>query len=74
MSLTDQPSVQMGRSLAALTFGTLLPTGKHSYPTSPSWMVYSGDEQRCLENTPVLIRQEDFCRAFLAEARVFRCA
>ena len=66
--------VQRGPIITALTFGSQLPAGKHSYPTSPSWMVYSGDEQECTQCTPILIHQDDFCRSFLAEARVFRSA
>lgn len=64
--------MQRGPSITALTFGSQLPAGKHSYPTSPSWMVYSGDEQECTQSTPILIHQDDFCSSFLAEARVFR--
>ena len=66
--------MQRGGHITALTFGSQLPAGKHTYPTSPSWMVYSGDEQSCTQNTPLLIHQDDFCHAFLAEARVFRQA
>jgi hypothetical protein len=56
-----------------MTFGAQLPNGKHSYPTSPSWVMYGGDDTQCVENVPLLIRREIFCQAFLAESRVFRC-
>ena len=64
----------MKSSVGALTFGAQLPTGKVSYPTSPSWMIYAGDDSKCLDNIPILILPEVFCSSFLAEARVFRSA
>ena len=65
---------QRGSQVRALTFGAILPDGKRSFPSSPTWMMYGGDDVHCIENTPVLISQHEFCLAFLAEARVFRCA
>ncbi|KAK9805857.1 hypothetical protein WJX73_008965 [Symbiochloris irregularis] len=59
-------------NVGALTFGAQLPSGKHSFPTSPTWMMYGGDDVHCVENAPVLIDRLGFCKAFLAEARVFR--
>ena len=58
--------------LGALAFGAELPNGKQAFPTSPSWMLYGGDDAHCLDNVPVLIRPETFCSVFTAEARVFR--
>jgi hypothetical protein len=57
-----------------MTFGSVTPNGKASYPSSPTWMTYAGDDSRCMDDVPVLIRPELFCQAFLAEARVFRSA
>ncbi len=58
--------------LGALAFGAELPNGKQAFPTSPSWMLYGGDDAHCLDNVPVLIRPETFCSVLTAEARVFR--
>ena len=58
--------------LGALAFGAELPNGKQAFPTSPSWMLYGGDDAHCLDNVPILIRPETFCSVFTAEARVFR--
>lgn len=55
-----------------MVFGSVIPSGRISYPTSPTWMTYAGDDSKCMDNIPVLIRPETFCQAFLAEARVFR--
>ena len=55
-----------------MTFGAEIPSGRFSFPTSPTWMTYAGDDSKCMDNIPVLIRPETFCKAFLAEARVFR--
>lgn len=57
-----------------MAFGSMVPTGKVSYPTSPTWMSYNGDDSKCMDNVPLLLRPELFCQAFLAEARVFRYA
>ena len=56
-----------------MTFGSIIPNGKISYPTSPTWMSYAGDDSKCMDDVPVLIKPQLFCQAFLAEARVFRC-
>ena len=37
-------------------------------------MSYNGDDSKCMDNVPFLLRPELFCQAFLAEARVFRYA
>ena len=65
--------MQRGNKLGAVVFGAVLPNGKHSFPTSPTWMLYAGNDTHCIENVPLLISLENFCTAFLAEARVFRC-
>ena len=65
---------QRDNKLGALAFGAELPNGKQAFPTSPSWMLYGGDDAHCLDNVPILIRPETFCSVFTAEARVFRCA
>ena len=64
--------MQRNNRLGALAFGVELPNGKQAYPTSPSWMLYGGDDAHCMDNVPVLIRPETFCSVFTAEARVFR--
>ena len=64
--------LQRGSKFGAMAFGSLVPTGKVSYPTSPTWMSYNGDDSKCMDNVPLLLRPELFCDAFLAEARVFR--
>ena len=64
--------MQRNNKLGALAFGVELPNGKQAYPTSPSWMLYGGDDAHCMDNVPVLIRPETFCSVFTAEARVFR--
>lgn len=66
-------AMQRNNKLGALAFGVELPNGKQAYPTSPSWMLYGGDDAHCMDNVPVLIRPETFCSVFTAEARVFRC-
>ena len=59
--------------IGALTFGAKIPSnGKLSFPTGPTWMLYAGDDSRCNQNVPVLIRKDVFCETYLAEARVFR--
>ena len=70
--LTGDSRLQKANKLGALAFGAVLPDGKHSFPTSPTWMMYAGDDTHCIENVPVLIWPKDYCQAFLAEARVFR--
>ena len=70
-SLIKHP-MQRNNKLGALAFGVELPNGKQAYPTSPSWMLYGGDDAHCMDNVPVLIRPETFCSVFTAEARVFR--
>lgn len=65
---------QRDNKIGALAFGAELPNGKQAFPTSPSWMLYGGDDAHCLDNVPILIRPETFCSVFTAEARVFRCA
>jgi len=65
-------NMQRNNKLGALAFGVELPNGKQAYPTSPSWMLYGGDDAHCMDNVPVLIRPETFCSVFTAEARVFR--
>ncbi len=63
---------QRNNKLGALAFGAELPNGKQAFPTSPSWMLYGGDDAHCMDDVPVLIRPEIFCSVFTAEARVFR--
>ena len=46
--------------IGALTFGAVLPTGKHAYPSSPTWMLYDGSNAKCMENLPVLISTQTF--------------
>lgn len=58
--------------IGALSFGVEIGGGKVSYPTSPTWMLYTGEEARCNDDIPILIRREVFCRSYYAEARVFR--
>ena len=55
-----------------MTFGSVLPNGKVAFSTSPTWMTYAGDDRQCMDDTPVVIAQSDFCQTFTAEARVFR--
>jgi len=64
--------LQRGGKFGAMTFGSITPDGKVSWPSSPTWMTYAGDNLKCMDDVPVLIRPELFCQAFLAEARVFR--
>lgn len=71
--LSSVPCLQRKTQVGALVLGSVLPNGKHSFPTSPTWMLYSDDSHSCVENVPVLTTQQTFCAAFLAEARVFRC-
>ena len=56
----------------ALAFGIELPKGKVSLPASPTWIAYAGDHQHCMEDVPVALTVENFCNAFLGEARVFK--
>ena len=65
-------ALQRNNKLGALAFGVELPNGKQAFPTSPSWILYGGDDAHCMDNVPVLIRPETFCSVFTAEARVFR--
>lgn len=58
--------------VGALTFGSEVLRGKVAYPMAPTWALYSGDESRCNDDIPVLLRRSVFCKAFLAEARIFR--
>ena len=58
--------------IGALVFGAEVAGGKVAFPSSPTWMLYSGDEARCNDDVPVLIRKQVFCDSYLAEARVFR--
>ena len=57
--------------IGAMTFGVQLPHGRLSFPTAPTWMLYTGNDTRCLHNIPILIERQCFCRVFPAEARVF---
>lgn len=66
------PLTQRNNKLGALAFGAELPNGKQAFPTSPSWMLYGGDDAHCMDDVPILIRPEMFCSVFTAEARVFR--
>ena len=72
VALRQRNVTQRNNKLGALAFGVELPSGKQAYPTSPSWMLYGGDDAHCMDNIPVLIRPETFCSVFTAEARVFR--
>ena len=67
--------VQVGAHLedgiGALTFGVQLPDCTLSFPTAPGWILYTGNATNCLEDMPVVIRRDTFCRAFVAEARMF---
>ena len=58
--------------MEALAFGVELPKGKVSLPAPPTWIAYAGDHQHCMENVPVALSTENFCNAFLGEARVFK--
>ena len=61
-----------GNGIGALSFGVELRNKRVSYPTSPTWMLYTGEEQYCVDDVPVLIRRDVFCQAYFAEARIFR--
>jgi hypothetical protein len=74
--LTDRRGAQMGilkqNGIGALTFGVEVMKNKTSYPSSPTWMLYTGEEDRCNDDVPILVRKEVFCGSYFAEARVFR--
>ena len=59
-------------SIGALSFGVELGGGKASYPTSPTWMLYTGNDSMCSDDIPILVRREVFCGSYFAEARIFR--
>eukprot|EP00884_Botryococcus_braunii_P014758 jgi/Botrbrau1/23283/Bobra.0102s0026.1 len=65
-------NTMLRNGVGALTFGVELPVGKHSYPSAPTWMLYTGDDTNCIENIPLLMRKDLFCNVYLAEARTFR--
>ena len=58
--------------IGALSFGVSVGRNKVAYPTSPTWMLYTGNEDKCHDDIPVLIRREVFCSSYFAEARIFR--
>ena len=57
--------------IGALTFGVELQNNLTAYPRAPTWMLYAGRDDFCLENVPVVISRDNFCRAFVADARIF---
>eukprot|EP00884_Botryococcus_braunii_P006739 jgi/Botrbrau1/16066/Bobra.7_2s0037.1 len=60
--------------IGAFTFGVELPTGQVSFPTAPTWALYSGRRQDayCFEDVPMVLQTRAFCMAFTAQARVIR--
>ncbi len=62
----------MDNGVGALTFGVELAGGRVTWPSGPTWLLYSGDDSHCMESVPVLLRKGTFCSAFAAQARVFR--
>ena len=62
----------MDNGVGALSFGVELPGGQLAFPTGPTWELYSGDDAKCMESVPLLMRRGTFCDTFFAHARVFR--
>ena len=60
------------KHLGAIVFSALLPDGSVAFPSSPTWIVYHGSEAKCTSNVPILLLQDTFCSAFLAEAGDFK--
>ncbi|KAK9821580.1 hypothetical protein WJX81_008053 [Elliptochloris bilobata] len=65
-------STARDNGVGALVFGAQMPSGKHAFPTGPTWILYSGNEQQCTELVPMLLQRGTFCEAYVAQARVFR--
>ena len=62
----------MDNGAGALSFGVELAGGQRAFPTAPTWALYSGDDTKCMESVPLLLRRGIFCDTFFAHARVFR--
>ena len=62
----------MDNGVGALSFGVELAGGQLSFPSGPTWHLYSGDDAKCLESVPLLLWRGTFCDSFFAHARVFR--
>jgi len=58
--------------VGARPFGGDVGGGRVSWPSGPTWLLYSGDDSHCMESVPLLLRLGTFCDAFVAQARVFR--
>ncbi|KAK9813475.1 hypothetical protein WJX73_001034 [Symbiochloris irregularis] len=58
--------------IGALTFGTHLPNNRVAFASSPSYMYYDGDHEKCMDLVPIALSRESFCRHYQGDARVFR--
>ena len=44
-------------------FGAQLPNGKHAFPTGPTWILYSGNDQQCTELVRLWLLRKMHCTA-----------
>jgi hypothetical protein len=57
--------------VVAATFGIKLPHNASIYPSSPSWIAYSGRSEDCSDNVPIMATKDAFCDTYLAHAQGF---
>jgi len=57
--------------VAAATFGIRLPHNASIFPSSPSWIAYSGRSDNCSDNVPIMATKDAFCASYLAHGQGF---
>ena len=43
-----------------------------AFASAPTWMVYAGDHEHCMDSIPLAVSRGQFCRHYQGSARVFR--
>lgn len=59
------------RKIGALAFGVKMDGRSISFPTAPTWLLYSQDPSHCETQFPLLVRRRVLCEAFAVDPHVF---
>ena len=59
------------RRVAALTFGVRMDNTSVSFPSAPTWLLYSRHPGYCEPLFPILVRRRVLCQAFAVDTHVF---
>ena len=57
--------------VGAIAFGVQLDDSSSTYPSAPTWILYSRDGWHCEELFPVVVRRQVLCQSFAVDPRIF---